>query len=120
MALPRHINTRESDRFFPDNAVQTRDKTYANGFQGIKTQVTTSAGELSFPEKTKWGVYIINVTAGKTVWIGEDDTITAAGSNVYPLITNEPIFLELKKNTTIYAIVAADTADVYIGGVARL
>ena len=120
MGLPRHISSREANKFYNDNSVMVRDKTYANGFQAIRTQITTSATELNFPEKARWGVYIINTTASKTVWIGEDDSITAAGENVFPLITNESMFLELKKNSRIYAIVAADSANVYVGGIVRI
>lgn len=115
MALPKHINSKESGKFNSDNSIMVREKMEADSFDSIKTTVTTSASEVNLPDSAKNGIILIQINSNKTIWLGQDNSISVAGDNAFPLIANEYLHVNIKKGSTLYAI-ASENLDMYAGG----
>jgi len=88
-----------------------------NAVEVAQTAATGSAKLLEIPENaTK--VKIIHITAGETVWIGNDESITSAGSDVFPLIPNTYLELDLQagNENNVYVVTDGTAVTVYAMG----
>lgn len=101
----------------PEKALRVISGGSYNSFDALKTSITTSATKIEVPEGCQ-EIYVMHVSSGVTIWIGKDETITADGDNVFPLVENVPIKISLKKENEngLYGIVASGSESVYVGG----
>lgn len=90
-----------------------------NALQAVKTNVTTTATQIIMPD-TKTD-YIIRHVTDATVWIGDNSKITAAGSDVFPLLEGDILSVSMQAggDNELYAIVASGSVDIYAAGVVK-
>jgi len=88
-----------------------------NSVGAVRTLITTTATLIDLPDDAE-SVSIKHLDTGGIIWIGEDNTITAGGSNAYPLSPGDPFLLRVKRGNSnnLWAIVSSETAYIYALG----
>ena len=77
--------------------------------------VTTSPTFIEAPVGA-YNIIIRHTTPGAIVWIGENDSISVGGGDVFPLLEGDTCnkILDDSDDNNIYAIVESGTVDVYV------
>lgn len=128
MPLRKTITDREYDKFGVNSKGKASVRVFdtsasenqADIFIALKTNITTSATKIEFPEEgTQFSIY--HASAGSTVWIGGSSSIVAAGSDVAPMLSEFKIDVSVVEgnDNNFYAIVASGSVDIYVIGTAK-
>ena len=82
-----------------------------------QTTATSTPTKLNIPEKAN-RVKIVHVTSGEIVWIGNTPDITANGTNVWPLIQDTYINLDLQigNDNAVYIVTDGNNIKVFALG----
>jgi hypothetical protein len=88
-----------------------------NAVEVAQTSATGAAKLLEIPENAT-RVKIVHIASSETVWIGNDENITDTGTDVFPLLPNEYITLDLQAGNAnnVYVVTDGTPVTVYAMG----
>jgi len=119
MALPTHVIDREKDKFDPANRVKTYIRPRATTLDAKVTEIGETATTINIPEGAIEGIYIMHNTEDGVVYLGKSPSIEHDGLDVFPLIENEYLYLNLKNTSTLYGVVESGTINLYVGAIVK-